>query len=111
MDYDIYRDEMATKYPAYGHALWVPGPGRFHPAVEVGDVGFIREGQFHRLFNALLPKDHPSHKDFGVPEYHVPLELKVPKHIHISERKLSPNNFRSRGVRLVSDQEGIYARG
>jgi hypothetical protein len=108
MDYDIYREEIAIKYRSHGHALWVPSPGGLYPAVEVGDVGFIREGQFHRLFNALLPEDHPSHKDFGVPEYHKPLDLNVPK--HISVRKLSPNNFRSRGVKLV-DQDRIHAIG
>ena len=23
MEYDIFREELAIKYPAYGHALWV----------------------------------------------------------------------------------------
>jgi hypothetical protein len=107
MEYNIYREEMAIKYPAHGHALWVPSPGGLYPAVQVGDVGFIREGRFHRLFNVLLPENHPSHEDFGVPEHHKPLELKVPKHIYAG--KLSPNNFRSRGVTLVSDPDGIHA--
>jgi hypothetical protein len=109
MDYDIYREEMAIKYSAHGHALWVPSSGGLYTTVEVGDVGFIREGQFHRLFNILLPEDHPSHEEFGVPEYHKPLELKVPR--HISRRKLCSNNFPSRGVRLVPDQDGIHAIG
>ena len=66
--YDIFRDQLDIKYPAFGHALWEPNPGRLYSPVEVGDVGFIREGKFHRVFNALLPADHPSHQRFGVPE-------------------------------------------
>jgi hypothetical protein len=53
--YDIFRHHLAIKFPAYGHALWDPDPGSLYPAVEVGDVGYIREGKFHRLFNVLLP--------------------------------------------------------
>ncbi len=59
--YDIFRDQLGIKYPAFGHALWEPNPGRLYSPVEVGDVGFIREGKFRRVFNALLPADHPSH--------------------------------------------------
>ena len=109
MEYDIFRDELALKYPAYGHALWAPSPGGLYLSVQVGDVGFIREGKFIRLFNVLLPQDHPSHENFGVPEYHKPLQLKISKHIFPS--KLSPNNFRSKGVTLLSDQDGINAIG
>jgi hypothetical protein len=107
MEYDIFRGELALKYPAYGHALWVPSPGGLYLSVQVGDVGFIRESKFIRLFNVLLPRDHPSHEIFGVPEYHNPLKLKISKHILPSE--LNPNNFRSKGVTLLPDQYGINA--
>ncbi|KAI0248876.1 hypothetical protein BJV78DRAFT_1232159 [Lactifluus subvellereus] len=109
MEYDIFREALAIKYPAQGHALWVPGPGGLYSAVEVGDVGFVREGKFHRLFNVLLPEDHPSHKNFGVPEHYEPLELKMKMHIYPSA--LSPIDFRSREVTVVSDELGISAAG
>jgi hypothetical protein len=64
--YDIFREQLAIKYPASGHALWEPIPGIGYERVQIGEVGFIREGQFHRLFNALLPEDHPSLREFGV---------------------------------------------
>jgi hypothetical protein len=106
--YDIFRQTLALRYPAYGHPLWEPSPGRLHPApVEVGDVGFIREGKFHRLFNALLPEDHPSHQNFGVPEHHVPLQLGID---HIDTGTLSPNNFRSAEV-VASIDNGVFAAG
>jgi hypothetical protein len=109
MDYDVFREEMAIRYPTYGHALWVPNPAGLYPAVEVGDVGFIREGKFHRLFNIFLPENHPSHANFGVPAHHKPLELRFRAHIYPSF--LSRNHFCSRGVTLVSDLDRIRATG
>ncbi len=87
--YDIFREQLAIKYPAYGHALWEPNPGRLYSPVEVGDVGYVREGKFHRLFNALLAADHPSHRMFGVPEYHVPLIPNPSEHIDLCTFKAS----------------------
>ncbi|KAI0293408.1 hypothetical protein BC826DRAFT_381343 [Russula brevipes] len=108
MDYDIFREEIATKYPAYGHALWKPSPGGLYHAVEVGDVGFIREGYFHRLFNILLPEGHPSHRD-GVPQNHEPLELRMSSPTYAG--MLQPNNLCSKGVFMDSDEYGLYALG
>jgi hypothetical protein len=94
--YDIFRHHLLIKFPAYGHALWDPEPGRLYTAVEIGDVGYIREGKFYRLFNALLPANHPSHRNFGVAEYHEELTLNMES--HINNCKLSPNNFCSAKV-------------
>ncbi len=101
--YNIFRHRLSTKFPAYGHALWDPSPGKLYSAVEVGDVGYIREGKFHRLFNVLLPADDPSHQKLGVPEYHEPLIPTLEDHIDIG--RLSPHNFCSAGVTPQSDQK------
>lgn len=61
--HNIFREELAIAYPTYGFALWEPDPGGQYNAVEVGDVGFIRDGYFQRLFNVLHPRDHPSHRN------------------------------------------------
>jgi hypothetical protein len=95
MSYDIFREELATKYSIYGHALWEPSPGGHYTAVDIGDVGFIREGRFHRLFNILLSGDDPSHQD-GVPQGHEPLVLRTRSPVDTST--LRPNDFRSNGV-------------
>jgi hypothetical protein len=94
--YDTYREELGKKYPGFGYALWEPDPGDQNPPVEVGDVGFIRKGRFHRLFNALLPANHESHERFGVPEAHKPLRLTVTT--HTCRGALTPNTFHSHGV-------------
>ena len=36
---NIFREELAIRYPTHGHALWEPDPGGLYEAVEVGDVG------------------------------------------------------------------------
>jgi hypothetical protein len=107
--YDVFRQQLAVKFPAYGHALWEPSPGELYPTVQVGDVGFIREGKFHRLFNALLPADHPSHQRFGVPEHHEPLQVNILPHVDTGT--LSPNNFRSLGVKVESVGGGVFSPG
>ncbi|KAN0124794.1 hypothetical protein V8E52_001346, partial [Russula decolorans] len=81
-----------------GHALWEPDPGGRYTFVEIGDVGFIRQGYFHRLFNILLPEDHPSHHD-GVPQHHEPLVLRMASPTNTGT--LQPNNLRSNGGNRV----------
>jgi hypothetical protein len=110
MEYDIFREELGISYPAFGHALWDPSPGDLYPPVEVGDVGFIREGKFNRLFNILLPANHHTHQNFGVPEHHQSLELQIR---HIDRGRLDPNDFRSGEVTVVSGgvEDEVRAKG
>ena len=100
--YDIFRHHLAMKFPACRHALWDPGSGNLYPAVEVGDIGYICRGKFHRLFNVFLPADHPSHRNFGVPEYHEQPILNIEDHIEIGT--LSSQNFCSAGVTLGPEE-------
>jgi hypothetical protein len=76
--------------------------------VEIGDVGFVREGRFIRLFNALLSADHPSHQ-FGVPEYHEPLVLKPSG--HVIRGMLSPGYYCSAGIDVVAAEIDLQALG
>jgi hypothetical protein len=75
--------------------------------VEVGDVGYIRGGKFHRLFNALLPADHSSHSTFGVPEYHEPLDPGLPEHIDVGV--VEPNHYLSPGVSRAPAEPKVHA--
>lgn len=100
--YDIFRNQLAIRFPAHGYALWEPSPGDLYHVVGIGDVGYITEGRFQRLFNILLPADDPSHENFGVPDNHTPFRPKVPK--HITSGILRPDNFCSAGVTLEFDE-------
>ncbi len=105
--YDIFREQLSVTYPAFGHALWEPSPGGQHGPVQVGDVGYIRQGKFHRLFNALLSADHPSHHGIPLPEYHKPLFPKVSD--HIDRGTLNPDHYCSTGVTVETGREDYSA--
>ena len=105
-DYEIFREQLAIKYPSYGYALWEPSPANPNRPVQVGDVGFIREGRFYRLFGALLPADDPS-QQLGVPEYHEPLVPTLSD--HVATVPLGRNNYCSAGVKVAADP-GYHSR-
>lgn len=70
--YDTYRDQLASLY--HGYALWVPDPSGLYDQVRVGDVGYVREGHFLPMFNALLPANDLT-QVYGVPGGFVPLNV------------------------------------
>ena len=112
--YDVFRGQLAIKYPApaYGHALWEPSPSGLCGPVELGDVSFIREGRFHRLFNALLSVDHPSHRS-GVSVCPEPLPRPlIPKLSDpIIYGPLSPGHFYSYGTDITALERDVQVTG
>ena len=64
--FTVYRDQLTSL--CYGLALWEPNPPkRFYDKVSIGDVGYVREGGFIRMFNVMLPRDHESNRILGEP--------------------------------------------
>jgi hypothetical protein len=108
VDSDTFRDQLAITYPTYGHALWDPSPTKPDRPVEVGDVGFIRWGRFHRLFNALLPADDPSQVPRLVPEGHEPLVPGLPD--HINKGSLNCGHYCSAGVAVELESDHFENR-
>ena len=106
--HETFREKLAIKYPTFGYALWEPGSrGRYH-AVQVGDVGFIREGYFHRLFNILHPDSasgedddpsDPSCRGPGSDDSEL-LQIKMDNHIGRSTEGLK--EFLSKSMRVES---------
>ncbi|KAI0640643.1 WD40-repeat-containing domain protein [Trametes meyenii] len=70
--YNVYAQQLFPK--GFGYPLWHPEHTK-HGEIQLGDVGYYREGAFFRLFNALTPKDDPSQKTFGVPEGFEPFHV------------------------------------
>jgi hypothetical protein len=70
--YDIYREQLSSLY--HGHALWEPNPAGLYDQVRVGDVGVVLQGHFARMFNALLPAEHPL-QGYGTPYDFAPLNM------------------------------------
>ena len=85
------------------------GPSSQYPVVGVGDVGFIREGRFKRLFNVLLPADHPFHGErYDVPDGYEQLQLHPTM---IDCGTLKPNDFFSAGIKILSGGLKVLAPG
>ena len=65
----IYRDQLSSLF--HGLALWDPnrpnGPGGY-AKVSIGDVGYLHEGMFIRMFNVTLPWNDPSNILLITPE-------------------------------------------
>ena len=110
---NIFREELGTRYPDHGHALWDPDPGGLYNSVEVGDVGFIRRGYFCCLFNALLPRDPPSdpdtHNHDDGPVYPPRLVPKTPQHIR--RNRDNHKDFRSKNVTKEHSGHNVHASG
>ena len=98
--YEIFREQLAIRHPWDGHALWEPRPRNPNRSVQIGDVGFILEGRFHRLFSALLPEGDPS-QDSRLPEHYEPL-VPTSKDDPVT-CPLDPNNYCSVGVKVGVD--------
>ncbi|EKM58726.1 uncharacterized protein PHACADRAFT_182972 [Phanerochaete carnosa HHB-10118-sp] len=69
--WSVYADQLVGR--GYGLPLWHPEPTPEHGEIEVGDVGYVSEGQFIRLFNAMRPEQDPLNA-LGVPKGFVMLE-------------------------------------
>ena len=66
----IYREQLSSLF--HGLALWDPKPVEdLHKRpghVSIGDVGYLDNGAFMRMFNVTLPWDDPSNQLLGRPE-------------------------------------------
>ena len=51
----------------HGNPLWEPEPTA-SGEVLTGDVGYILDGGFYRLFNATFAADDPVNQRYGVPD-------------------------------------------
>ena len=73
--FNVYREQLQSQY--HGIALWNPNPVEDlydcgH--VSIGDVGYLCDGNFIRMFNVSLPWDDPSNTKLGIPRAYESLE-------------------------------------
>ena len=74
LPFDIYQEHLS--YLSQGLALWSPNPVEsIYDQVSIGDVGYVQEGRFIRMFNVTLPWDDMSNRKFGEPDPYEPLKL------------------------------------
>jgi hypothetical protein len=100
----IYAHQLVSE--RNGHALWDPNPGK-KPAVELADVGYVKDGGFVRLFNASKALHDTSNK-LGVPERYKPLCV---GEVQYREPLLrSPHSIRSENI-SATDADASAAGG
>ena len=71
---DVYREQLSSLY--HGCALWKPEPvENLYDKVSIGDVGYIYNGFFYRMFNVMdsWDKSPPVNQRLGEPDQYKPL--------------------------------------
>ncbi|KAI0690765.1 hypothetical protein C8T65DRAFT_587694 [Cerioporus squamosus] len=99
--YDVYSKSLWGL--GYGYPMWCPEPSLETGEIRVGDVGYLREGIFVCLFNALVPADDPVNASRGVPEGFESLTLPDRLNIMTLTSPIMQQVLRSKGVRPVDD--------
>ncbi|KAI0282668.1 hypothetical protein BC826DRAFT_274337 [Russula brevipes] len=69
----LYREQLTSLH--HGHALWEPDPQNLYEQVSIGDVGYMQEGSFRRMFNVLLEWDDPLNRTTVKPEPYPRLDV------------------------------------
>ncbi|KAI0285681.1 hypothetical protein BC826DRAFT_1178973 [Russula brevipes] len=93
--FNVYREQLSSHY--LGLALWDPAPDpTINDRVSIGDVGFVREGAFSRMFNVTLSHNHPSNRTVGEPDHYDPLDLG--KFVNSRKPTLDKGDYLSRQV-------------
>jgi hypothetical protein len=92
--HDVFREQLSSLF--YGHALWVPDPAPLYQQVSIGDVGYVRDGYFVRMFNVRLEWNDPLNLTFCEPEPYIPLDMG--RFVNIRKSKFSKGPYYSRPV-------------
>jgi hypothetical protein len=104
--YNVYREQLTSLF--HGHALWEPDPANIYAQVSVGDVGYVREGCFIRMFNVLLEWNDLSNCQLCEPEPYTRLDLGQFRNIR--ESRFPQGDYYSRYVSLFQEESNPQAR-
>jgi hypothetical protein len=99
---DVYREQLTALF--HGHALWFPDPANLYERVSIGDVGYVKDGYFVRMFNVLLGWDNPSNYSHyseeasteSMPENYVCLDMG--RFNNVRQTTLSKGDYYSRSL-------------
>jgi hypothetical protein len=108
--YNVYRERLSSLY--HGYALWEPAPVEdLYERVSIGDVGYVYNGFFYRMFNVTLPWSNLSNQRFGAtePENYEPMKLEEFKYINRS--RLAKGDYYSPDVTSQKNINNQFAQG
>ncbi|GJE89856.1 Zn(II)2Cys6 transcription factor [Phanerochaete sordida] len=110
----MFHSEAALTYAeqlrchGHGEPLWQPEPSQYGEVL-IGDVGFIEDGCFYRLFNCTLEASDPVNAEFGVPDGYVPLKLNTRAFVQTRENYLPPKPIYSKSISQFKANVGATA--
>ena len=106
--FNVYREQLSSQY--HGIALWNPNPvdGLYDCGhVSIGDVGYLCDGDFIRMFNVSLPWNDPSNTKLGTPKEFRSLDQDV--FINIRGGDLAQTEYPSPHVSKLENAGNVHA--
>lgn len=86
-----------------GYPLWSPSGPEGADEIGIGDVGYIREGQFVELFKGKYTKDDPLNarncERGRIPSLHDPLPKNAYHNLLRTARDMEPNMYTTKSLR------------
>ena len=105
--WNVYREQLSSLN--LGIALWEPEPMKnLYGRVSIGDVGYIYEGHFNRMFNVTLPWDDPSNTKLSELWPYPPLDWGP--FANIRSGTLAKGDYYSRNVSAGDNSYNLMAR-
>ncbi|RPD72487.1 hypothetical protein L226DRAFT_467109 [Lentinus tigrinus ALCF2SS1-7] len=92
----------------HGHALWCPEPSLLFGEVHLGDVGYLRDGHFLFIFNAMRSAADPVNQR-GVPDDFEPFIPPTTASVQHCPDQITQKELHSRGMRSIAVSAGISA--
>ena len=106
--FKVYREQLTSQY--HGVALWNPNPAAnlFDSVrVSIGDVGNLSKGEFIRMFNVILPWNHPLNRKFG--ELDPFGSLEQDNSVNVRRSELHQVEYHSPQVSKVENTGNVHA--
>jgi hypothetical protein len=105
---NVYQEQLSSQY--LGIALWNPNPvKRLYDCghISIGDVGYLCDGDFIRMFNVTLPWNDPSNTKLGKPEEYKTLEQG--HFVNVRDIELGEVEYFSSHVSTEESAGNVYA--
>ena len=94
LPFTVFRNHLSAL--SCGLPLWNPRPSKeIYNNVSIGDVGYMYEGTFIRMFNVMRPWDDESNGLLGTPDTYEPLNS---DHLNTVQSSFGTVDYCSRAV-------------
>ncbi|KAF8475137.1 hypothetical protein DFH94DRAFT_759396 [Russula ochroleuca] len=103
--FNVYQEQLSSNH--HGMALWNPNPVQHlddDGHISIGDVGYLCDGDFIRMFNVTLAWNDPSNTRLGIPMEYQSLQHDV-FDVRVSE--LSQTEYLSLHVSKVENTGNV----